>query len=377
MRQIVVMCFIFLFSTISNAQEPEGIIIGVLLDGGNESERQKLPLYKTEISNANIEAGRIDNVVFPENYVRQGDNTVAGVAKQFDELLKDRNVQFILTMGPIGAKVASDRGVNKRLPKPVVSPIVFDAELQGIGKNIEQNKSNIKNFYFIDAPYSILNDIEAFAEIFSFRSLGIFIDKGVAETITGVHSVRLQKRIKFIKKIEVISIADSAEDSLGEMGSLIESSQAFYLTNLYQMNREQRKVLITGLKKLQKPAFSKEGVSDVEDGALATLLPKSFEAKRAKMVANVIQQALNGKNIGELPIHININGKFLINMATARELGISPPWGVLAEARKIGGSASYGPLPKSELDGAQNLDVEGLSLGEAISRAKKNIRLKT
>ena len=48
------MCFIFLFSTVVNAQEAKGIIVGVLFDGGNEAERQKLPLYKKEITNEKL-----------------------------------------------------------------------------------------------------------------------------------------------------------------------------------------------------------------------------------------------------------------------------------------------------------------------------------
>ena len=385
MRQIFVMCFLFLFSTVSHAQEPKKIVIGVLLDGGHEQETAKLSLYQNEIVIANgihipplQSEPRKEQIVFPENYTLMGENTMASIEKQLDVLLQDRSVSMVLVMGPVGAKVASNKGLRGKLPKPVIAPIILDAGLQKIGNNVEidksgkkivLNKSNVRNFYFIDSPYSILNDIEVFTEIFSFNSLAIVLDKGVIETIEGVPHRLFRDRIKFIKKIDVIPIDSSAEKALSLMGSLGEASQALYIAGLYEINTEQRKVLLSGINKMQRPSFSKYGYSDVVAGALGTLTAPSFEKKRAQLTAQVIQKALDGEPLSELPIHINVDGRLTINMDTAAELGISPPWAILAEAKKIRSSTTLTPGEVTE--NPINLDEQGLNLGEAIKKAKE------
>ena len=385
MRQIFVMFFLILFSTASHAQEAKKIVIGVLLDGGHERETSKLSLYQNEIVVANgiyIPKGtsepRKEEIVFPENYTLLGENTMESIEKQLDILLKERNVSMVLVMGPIGAKVASNKGLRGKLSKPVFAPIILDAGLQKIGNNVQidktgkqtvLNKSNVKNFYFIDSPYSILNDIEVFTEIFSFTSLAIVVDQGVAETIEGVANRRFRERIKFIKDIDIVPISGSAEKSLSLMGTLGAASQAFYIAGLYEIDSAQRKVLLKGITKMQKPSFSKQGYSDVLAGALGTLTAQSFEKKRAQLTATMIQRALDGEKLSELPIHINVDGRLTINMETASELGISPPWAVLAEAKKVRGSTSL--TPQELFDNPTNLDAEGLSLGEAIKKAKE------
>jgi outer membrane protein len=329
--------FLWLFSATA-AAEPTEFSVGVLFDGPKEQQAHFVQVLNREFLSISDKAEAV--LLFPDEVQLSSNYTTESVQQQLEKLLADSSVDIVVVLGPLGAKTASDIGSGRRgLSKPVFAPFVFDAQLQEIGGKIGENRSNIRNFHFIDTPYVMQNDIEAFQEILDFKHLGIVVDKAVASTIEGSLEELFLSRLRRVKTLDIILVGSSGEDALAQMGSIPENADAIYLTETYQMDGLNRKNFINGLSKLNKPTFSKQGADLVKDGVLASLLRDDIGHKRLEKTAQYIKSYTDGAKVSELPIQIDVAGGITINMDTAKNLGISPPWDVLAEAYVLDSTA--------------------------------------
>ena len=90
--------------------------------------------------------------------------------------------------------------------------------------------------------------------------------------------------------------------------------------------------LVQALMNRRLPSFSLQGRHEVERGLLASLGPQDDTLRRARRVALSMYKVLQGLPAAEIPIDYRREGRLIINMATARAVGVSPPYTLLIEA---------------------------------------------
>ncbi|MEC7983562.1 MAG: TolC family protein, partial [Myxococcota bacterium] len=336
--------------------------------GESQAESERHSDYKDSLIKLNSRLSNVD-VSFPPQFVeiprwdQEADNAKELERKariqSLEELLNDKEVDYIIAMGPASAKIASDYGRDiKKLSKPVFAPIVLDAKLQDIGTNGKENNSQIQNFHYFDTPYAMDNDLEAFGTIKDFLSLTIIMDQNTKNSVVGSIEKAVRRRFPGVQRIEVVSVNDSSTNLISELAALPESSDVVYLTNTFAMTSEQRNILIQGLNDLQKPSFSQMGERDVKEGVLASLLMTDIEQKRKTRLVSMIEKHYANKiPLSQLPVNVNVYGNLTVNVKTANSTGVNLSWDVLAEAKQVSGRTGYGRFKNTSSEGVQEISL--------------------
>jgi outer membrane protein TolC len=133
-------------------------------------------------------------------------------------------------------------------------------------------------------------------------------------------------------KIQRIEVGQSAKEALTQLEPDVE---AVYLPPLLHMPDEERERLIQGLIRCRLPSFSLRGRRDVERGVFAGLATEETFPRLARRTALNIQRILLGEDAGTLPYAFPARQRLTINMATARAIGVYPPFSVLGEAELL------------------------------------------
>ncbi|UCF20298.1 MAG: TolC family protein [Gemmatimonadota bacterium] len=307
------------------AQEQRGrtVIIGIVTDGTYERYRDLLDLFRNEA----IELLSIDfDVRLPSEKLREGDWTLAGVESAIEQQLNDPEVDLVLTLGAISSHVAAQR---RDLAKPVVTPIIIDAELQELPR--EGGGSGVRNLNYVALPRG--RDILAFQEIVAFRRIALLVNGPLAEAIPQLsEKARAATQAIGLEPV-IIPVGFSVDSVLAAVED--ESVEAVYILPQLQLSTADWDRLVRGLSDLRLPSFSWFGRREVVDGVLAARRPDRFWQRLARRVALNIQGIVLGEEPSTLPVAFAEQEHLTINMATARAIGVFPPWKVMTEAELI------------------------------------------
>ena len=329
---------------IADAQGSIDVVrIGIVLDGpweGNENVRN---LTKTEI--LGLTEGEFD-VRFPEEASLVGDWTLETAKRNLDRLLADPDIDLVITWGILGSQLVC---CYDTLPKPVIAPAIIDVELQQIP--YDKGTSGRANLTYVALPDTLLEDVELFRQIVPFRRVAVLANQAlIASTPIATHSRPFLDAMGY--DLVYVGITESAADVLAQIP---EDADAVYVWPLYMMPREERQELIAGMTARKLPTFYSLGREGVEAGMLATGGYADFFPRVSRRIALNVQSILLGEDAATLPVHIDVRRQLIINMATAREIGVSPPWAILDQAELLYAEASEG--------------VEALSLGRVVQQS--------
>lgn len=311
----------------AEAQEtfkPPIIRIGIVRDGPPVRLLESFNIFKREI--LKLTSGEFD-VQFPADKALHGNWTVNGVREALGRLLADPEVDIIIAFGVISSDEAS---LVRDLPKPVIAPFVIDAELQGLPQR--QGASGVKNLSYIDSFKSFDRDVKAFKEIVPFRHMAALVDGSLLEAIPRVRERAREVMRAHAIEISVISAETSAEAALA---ALPPETDAVFVAPLVRFTPAEFQKLVTGLINRRLPSFSLWGREEVERGLLSSLAPESDYSRLARRVALNVQRILLGEDAGTFKVAFPAGERLVINMATAREIGVYPPWSVLIEAELL------------------------------------------
>ena len=212
----------------------------------------------------------------------------------------------------------------------MIAPFVIDAELQELPQR--QGASGVKNLSYLDSFKSIDRDIKAFKEIVPFRHLAVLVDGTLLEAIPRVRERASEVMRAHAIEISVISAETSAEAALA---ALPPETDAVFVAPLVRFTPAEFQKLVTGLINRRLPSFSFWGREEVERGLLSSVAPESDYPRLARRVALNVQRILLGEDAGTFKVAFPAGERLVINMATAREIGVYPPWSVLIEAELL------------------------------------------
>ncbi len=307
------------------AKKPRVINIGMVIDGPWQGNQAIVTVIRQEI--LDLTEGEFD-VRFPADKEIVADWTPAGVKRAMDQALRDPQISIILAMGLLAA---NDVGQRPKLPKPVLAPFVVDAKLQGLP--LENGRSGRKNFSYLTLPWSFERDLVAFREIASFDDLIVLSSELFLENIPGLRERVVESAKTQGVRATVISVGTSAAEALAKIPA---NAKAVYLAPVPHLSQAESDLLIQGLIDRKLPSFSSLGRFEVERGILAGTRPDSNFKRMGRRLAISVQRILLGDDPSRFTVNLKLAEQLVLNMKTARAIGLSPSWAVLTEAEQIG-----------------------------------------
>jgi outer membrane protein len=325
---IVITILVFTFPVISISasefEKSEPVIIGSVLDGFWTENDEILGLFQKEITDL---LGREYNIQFPANKQLRANWTLEEVKLSINQLLIDPEVDIIIAAGPIGSNIIC--GMSE-IPKPVVAPYVINLKLQNVPFN--GHSSGRKNLNYIASDIDFTGNLEIYREIVDFDNITFLWPQPVITAIP-----ELGHKIDNLDSTLPIRCDAIFADSTAKivLDALPDDVQAVHVGLLLAMSDTEFHLLIDSLNERNLPTFAYMGKSDVEKGILAGLSPGIDFPKIARRTALNIQRILMGEDAGALPVTLTRTQRLILNVGTARKIGISPNWKVLTEAELI------------------------------------------
>lgn len=351
-KSLTILLTVFCFIIPAATQNPT-IHVGVILDGPAERNAARQREFQKQI--IEFFNSEYDVRFTPENTL-EGDWTAAGVKAAVDRLLADKDVEFILALGPISS---NEIALRKNLPKPVIAGAVIDAKLQNFPT--KDGASGVKNLNYIDEAYSVTRTIKAFQEVVPFKKLVVLHNPGILTAIPQLRE-RAQQEVQALDaQLEFVPVMTSAATALQALPA---DADAVYISPLLQIPEKEFDILVAGINQRRLPSFSYLGKAEVEKGVLASYAPTDDMTRRARRIASNMQRILRGEEAGSIPVDFSSAPQLIINMATARAIDFYPNWKTLTEAEL---------LNQEEVKTARTLSLAG-SAREAV-RVNLDLRI--
>jgi outer membrane protein TolC len=298
-----------------------------------------------------------------------GDHTVAGIRAALDQLM-DR-VDVVVVVGTMGAQVAAD---HPRLAKPVVAPFVLDPSLQDIPR--QGAASGVSNFVYLTRPEN--RDLATLAEAVAFQRLAVLMNASAVAEMPGLDRRVEQLVAQAGAEAVVVPVGDDVRLALDSIEAA--GVDAVYVLPLSRVSSAAFELLAEGLVELGLPSLSWFGEAEVRQGILLARRPDSFTFQLARLTALTVEQILRGDAPGQLRVTFVPQERLIVNMETARTIGVYPSWTMLSDARLIEARPGVVPEPQS-LDSivrealAQNQDLA--SFERALQAAAQDVKTAT
>ena len=342
------------------------VSIAVVLDGHWEGTN----VLHTQIHKQVRElAGGKYNIQFPSSLQVNGNFDPQQTSQAIDRLLADPRVDVLYALGPLASSIV---GKRKNLSKPVIAPFIIDRKLQQLP--FHKGASGLKNLNYLDWPWSVQDDLKIFQQVSGTKQVVLLTSEYLLRAIP-----ELSKRaVAFAKQVgvdmSVLGVADAIEPVLA---AIPQTTTGVYFAPLVQLAPEQFHKLIKELTARNIATFSMQGELDVRKGALVGRRPDGSLGRIARRVALHTQRILAGQDAASLPIALELPERLVINLGTARAIGLSPTWDVLTEAEIIDMERSTG-VRKITLLGVMQEALKGnvniKALEQVVAAGRANIR---
>ena len=309
------------------AAERPVVNIGIALDGDLDLRQLVIELLQPEVD----ELTRAEfDVRIPYDKMVQGDATLDGVRDVVDRLLRDDDVQIIVTAGAIGSHVAASELANRGpLPKPVIAPFVLDADLQRVP--LDGAASGIENLNYVAFPSDPRADLREFRQTVPFSSVALVLNHHIAAAIPGLEDYYLAAAREAGLDARIV-LARSVDGVLADLPAEVDAALVALPLHFPEGDIER---LARGFIERGLPSFSSVGTRHVEAGIMVGLHADRDLSRLARRVALNLHRILLGEDAGSLPVVFQRSDQLTINMATARAMGIYPSWTVVNEAVQI------------------------------------------
>ena len=328
------------------AAEPIPVVrVGVLVDGPWEGNAAMRQLTIDEVTA--LTGGEFD-VRFPDELYLIGDWTAETAQANLGRLLDDPEVDVVITWGMLASHAVCCRGA---LPKPVIAPVMIDRVVQQAP--FADGASGVPNLSYVSLPNSLAHELSFFRRLVPFERVAIMSIGELIDAIPRLELRTLEVMEELGLEFEYIGVGDDAASALAAISP---ETDAVFVWPLFLVSPEERQKLIDGFNERRLPSFSALGGVDVKLGMLASLGADEFLPRLTRRVALNLQRILLGAEPGELPVDFEMRDQLTINMATARQIGVSPSWEMLVEARLLHPEAA--DLPTLAIETAVEMAVE-------------------
>jgi putative tryptophan/tyrosine transport system substrate-binding protein len=244
---------------------------------------------------------------------------------QLAAALVSQGVDIIVTEGGIGVRAAATASSTV----PIVTASAADPFLGGLVKNLARPGGNITGFVSLEKDISgkvfgILKEmVPALARIavLAARPIWSLFAPGQDEA---AKALGIEYRFAEMPQPEAVGSAMRQAVADGAQGAVIRGSPYFSST--------QRRLIIDSAAEHRMPAIY-ERRDDAERGGLVSYAPNVEDQFRA--TAEYVVRILAGENPGDLPIQQPTRFEMVINLRTAKALGVEVAPTLLARADEV------------------------------------------
>ncbi|MFT5085714.1 MAG: outer membrane protein [Planctomycetota bacterium] len=324
-----VLCILLCSQTWAFAQGAP-VRIGIVIDGPWSMDHQQVrALFEREV--VELTRGEFD-VRFPADKALVADASATGVARALDRLLADPEVDMVVAGGVLASHEA---GRRSSLPKPVLAPVVINASVQGIP--LHGQFSGVANLSYVVFPSDIQNDLEVFAEVVPIKRVAMLYAGAIGRAIPEL----VQHHIDEAAQVGIEAVPLPVE---GDVDALMEGLPAdvdgvFIALPLY-LPLAGEKGLAQALAQRRIPSFSALSTDQVAQGFMMGVHSGADVERLVRRTALSVQRILLGEKPEELPVVFSRRQQLTLNMATVRAVGADPSWGILTEAKLVGGEST-------------------------------------
>ena len=320
--------FLFFLSVVPEIcaqSQKERVAVGVLVDDKQQRADIGIDQLKREL---NTLLGTKYQIQILEDNILGADWSVGVAAKNYDQLMQDRDIDIIIGFGVLTSSVIAQRGTYQ---KPVIALGIFDPKLQGLPA-VEKNRSGVHNLtYILWSDRFLERELDVFYDIFPYQKVGIVFYGDVLNLLASDMAFvedMMQKNqtsfalLPFTDEIETLSMA------------VRQGIDAFYIGYLGPHEGAEKRAFIDAVNNRGMPSFG-SSTADVQQGVLAAITPEENFSRIIRRISLHVEAILNGENAAHLPVYVGFEENLTLNMQTANKIGFSPKFSVLAKAELI------------------------------------------
>ncbi len=344
-------------------------VVAVIADGPSDRLEGLHRVYVSEL--LALTAGEFDVQIRHFSGEWSKDSIDAAIKNAY----ADTEVDFILVTGLVANQLAA---MQRDFSKPTFLPVILNVGL--LAGDAAAGTSGKANLNYLRAYADFADDLDALARIVAYRNLVLFIGSNLASAIPELRDAAYAASAE--RGIQLVEVShDGVDHRL--MNRVPADTDAIFVVGLTQMPPADFLRLVDSINAAGLPSYSFVGVSDVERGLLATNSEPRDIDRQARLNALNMQAVMLGGRAEDQPTASSGRDQLTINMATARQIGISPSFDVLGEAVLLNQNAEvHGQLfglvdiAQMALNFNQDLQAEafGVQAGLAeISRARSNL----
>ncbi len=322
MKNNIILLLLMLSAFFGRAQQQEDYTIAILGDKQIPETDQILAQLQNEIKSV---VGQSANIIFKDSLILLNDLNLEQAEINYKNMVKSKEVDLILSFGSINNFVIAK---NKLFPKPTILFGVINDDF--ITFPTGQISSNITNLTYILTPQSYKRDLFQFKEIFPFKKIGIIVD----DYLTKIYPVAstLDKIFETIKAEYVLIPILQAKD----IDDKLESLDAVYLSGGLFFNKEEQISLVNKINAKKLPSFTSIDDHFSEYGILLTSQPNNNLEQFFRRTALNIESAVNGDNLAQLPIYMDLQAKLSLNIETSFQINFPLKYSFLLNTNIVG-----------------------------------------
>jgi outer membrane protein TolC/ABC-type uncharacterized transport system substrate-binding protein len=316
-------------ASISAAELPV-VNVGMVIDGPWEGNPYVREITRNEI--VILTADEFD-IRFPDDYNIESDWTLEGAIENLNRLLEDPGVDVVIAWGVLASHAVSRMA---ELPKPVIAPVILDAGIQSVP--YQDGVSGMRNLSYVAFPDTLADDLQRFRRVVPFKKVTIISTRPFLEAIPELY-VQTERSLAGLGiEFDYVAVGFDVDEALE---AIPDDTDAVFMYPQFQLSPDERSRMINGFIKRRLPSFTALGGQFVEDGVLAGFGAADFFPRTARRIALNLQRILLGEDAGSIPVAISLREELIINMQTARAIGVSPTYEALLEAKVLHRYAVY------------------------------------
>ncbi len=313
---------VLLLASVNSYANP--FTIGVLEDCHALSSANLLTRIKAEVTS--LTRSEFD-VRFPANKHIVANCTPNSIQTGVERLINDNEVDLIITLGHMGSYFLCQK---KELPKPAIGGIILSTDIQNVP--IRKGKSGRENLVYVAFSTDFSQTMKTLKQVAPFEKPVYLFDASLKEMLPKGKQefTKLSRAIGM--NMVFIPVGSSPKAALEAIGDKFD---AVFLGDLKRLSDRQIETIVSYLKAHKLPGFSVYGKDMVAKGLLAGFNQSALEKRYVRRIGLLVQRTLLGERLENIPVAFSKDDHLIINMETAKAIGISPSFAILARAEVI------------------------------------------
>ena len=324
MKKTIFGSALLLVASVSLLSAKTTLTVGIVADGSKAELVKQKELFITEIKK--VSEGEFD-VRFPITKQLSGDNTIQKMDASIDRLENDPDVDMVLLIGGISSQLSLKKN---GLRKPTFAPFIYNVTLSGLKRHGDSSK--IANLNYLTDESVLDDEIEAFRRVAPFTRLSVVADASQYRLFSKTTENSIVNARKQGIVLNFVTVSQPDEDVSQKIPS---DTQAVMIAPLPTLNLQASQRFYAQMNRRKIPTYALGESGRVKDGILLSLVSVSDEVRRARSMALNMLAVMRGEKAEKQPVLYDTKRSLLINMATARAIGVSPKYSVLENAVRL------------------------------------------